>query len=847
MTKSGLVGAFLFLFTNNVIQAQQVTLKNDLVQRTFSYKGGAWRTTKFSNIDGTRLLQVTSDEFNILPLDGDKSLSVTDFTSVVKPKFYKRGDTSFLEIRYKPKAAALKNAACPDELIAYHFVVKGQRFIRKQIKLLFNKDATVDRLEVERFVAKGDQSGGGRGEPVFVDNAWFFGLEYPAGYTRCKDGNFPVSFGRYYDKVGNYSFIDLEGRDVASDCAPGTIRLMHFPGYSVPKQKQFQILSKTSVAGFSSKYGDIKHDFMQYLATLWKAPRSFLNYNNWFDRSAKNLKGENFVNVYKRYKDILEPYSVKIDAMVPDDGWQDRTGLWKPLPAFFPNGDADLTLLSKKLKDEGTGLGLWLSLNSYNNSIDWGLKNGYREAKRNSYFKQYNRYYSLSATKYKEDILKRVPELAKMGDLVYFKHDFNELCDLDSGNNHPPTDRHGHEANLDVALEILTATRKVKPEIFQNLTNWIWLSPWWLQYADYLWMLAGDDGINGNTPEISTKAMFSTDRDTYIWRLYGNNQDRPLVPISRLMTHGVLQTSAEDKDIPLQDWMDYVLMHYGRGTLLKEWYVSLDAMTADQWKTLCNVHNWAKEHEKELNNAQFVGGRPDEGNVYGYIGWDHDKATLVARNPGANTQKLIIPFNETLGFYGADGEMYVTNVVYPYRDSYPSSFIAGKNMEIEIPGYSTMAFEIESGELVSAKVQDQPVLNYKTTKESDATVKTILTVPANVKGRCDLFLISSTDLPKVFINGAEVKASRSTKALLNNFAGYAVSGMPSTKASAWKMCAIDLLPYAGKEITITYSKVDKFESHILYEQLVETKNYIETKGELLPVANDTRRHVFKLY
>ncbi|SMC87309.1 alpha-amylase family protein [Pedobacter nyackensis] len=846
MMKSGLIGLPLLLI-NFIGQAQQITLKNDLIQRTFSYTDKTWRTTAFSDMNGDRTLKVISEEFNILPIGRNQTLSVADFTSTVKPKFYKKGDTSFLEISYKPKPVALTNPACPDELIACHFVVKGQRFIRKKIKLLFNKEATVDRLEVERFISKGDQSGGGRGEPVFVNNTWFFGLEYPAGYSRCMDGNFPASFGRYYDKVGNYSFIDLEGRDIAPGCAQGTIRLMHFPGYSIPKQKQFEILSKTSVAGFTSKNGQAKNAFMQYLATLWKSPRSFLNYNNWFDKSAKNLKGEAFVNVYKKYKKIVEPYGVKIDAMVPDDGWQNRNGIWEPLPDFFPNGDADLALLGKRLKEEGTGLGLWLSVNGYNNNINWGLKNGYREAKRNSYFKQYNRYYSLSATKYKEAILKRVPELAKKANLVYFKHDFNELCDLDSGNNHPATDRHGHEANLDVALEVLTATRKVKPEIFQNLTNWIWFSPWWLQYADYLWMLAGDDGVNGNTPEISTKAMFTTDRDTYLWRLYGNEQDRPLVPISRLMTHGILQTSVKDKDIPLQDWMDYVLMHYGRGTLLKEWYVSIDAMTTDQWKTLCAVHNWAKKHERELNNAQFVGGRPDEGNVYGYIGWEKDKAVLVARNAGVHTQKLIIPFNAGTGFYGVEGHDFKLNVVYPYRDSYPASFVSGKPMEVEIPGYSTMAFEIERGKPGVSNVQNQPILNEKTIRESDGTLKTVLTVPVNVKGRCDLLLIGYPDVPELFINGAEVKASRSNKALLNNFAGYARSGMPSTKAVDWKMGAIDLLPYAGKELFITYGKADKFESHILYEEIVEKKNKAVGKNELLPVTNDTRRYVFKLH
>ncbi|NQX39126.1 Melibiase [Pedobacter steynii] len=837
--------ATVFLLLGYSAKSQQITLKNDLIQRTFSYQGKVWRTIKFSNGDGSRVLNVTSEEFNILPLDGNKTLSVADFTSLGKPRFYKHGDTTFLEIKYKPLSAARANSACPELLVVNHFVAKGDRVIRKKIRMLFSEQATVDRLEVERFVAKGDQQGGGRGEPVFVDHSWFFGLEYPGGYSRCRNGNFPASFSRYYDKVGNYSFIDLEGRDIEPDSLNGLIRLMHFPGYALPHQQQFELNSKVSVVGVSSPQQDVRQAFMQYLSTIWKAPRSFLNYNNWFDQKAKNLKGDNFVEVYKQYKNILDPYGIKIDAMVPDDGWQDRKGIWNPSPAFFPQGDTDLELLSQKLKKEGTGFGLWLSLNSYNNNIDWGLKNGYREAGRNAYFKQYGRYYSLSATKYRDEILKRIPELAKKANLVYFKHDFNELCDLSEGNNHPATDRHGHEANLDVALQVLVATKKVKPEIFQNLTNWIWFSPWWLQYADYLWMLAGDDGINGNTPEISTKAMFSTDRDTYIWRLYGNPADQPLVPISRLMTHGILQTSPADKEIPLQDWMDYVLMHYGRGTLLKEWYISLDAMTTEQWKTLSSVHSWAKQHEAALNNVRFVGGRPDEGNAYGYIGWEKNKGVFVARNTGPAAQKLVIPFNEAMGFYGAKGT-YKANVVYPYQDLYPATFKSGENIEIEIPGYSTMAFEFEQGTSSADKTPERNI-DFSTTKVSAQTLKTVLTIPANVKRRCDLLLIGYPQIPDISINGKTLPFSRQTKALLNNFASYAISGMPSTKAADWKMAAIDLSAYAGQTVEIVYSQKGKFESHLLYEKNVEQKSSWLLKTELLPLTNDTRRGVIQLY
>ncbi|SDC99672.1 alpha-amylase family protein [Niabella drilacis] len=823
--------------------ALELRIKNDQVQRVLQFDGKVWRTTRFLSGDGTAVLAVKSEEFFILPMNSDAGLTLSNFTAAEQPKRYSKKDTSFCEIAYRP----LSDTAGPHRLLITYFAVKGERFIRKRIRILYDHPATVDRLEVERFINGDAQCGGGRGEPVFIKDQWFTGLEYPAGYARCKDGNTPKSYGRYYDAVGNYSFIDLEGRDIEPRGTEGMVRLMHFPGYAVASGGHYEIQSKTAVTGFAANGMDITRAFMRYLETIWKKPRSFVNYNNWFDASAKDLRGDRFVNVYKKYKAIIEPYGIKIDGMVPDDGWQDRNSIWKPSPKYFPNGDADLAALSRRLKAEGTRLGLWLSINNYTSNIDWGVGNGYAEAKRNKYFSQYGRYYSLSATKYKEEILQRVPELARKADLVYFKHDFNDLCDAGEGNNHPPTERHGHEANLDVALQVLTATRKAKPEIFQNLTNWIWFSPWWLQYADFLWMLAGDDGINGNTPELSRKAMFTTDRDTYIWRMFGNPADRPLVPVSRLMTHGILQTSAEEKDISLQDWADYVVMHYGRGTLLKEWYISLNAMRPELWKALAGVQKWAGQYEKELNNTVFVGGRPDEGNAYGYIGWNGARAILTARNPSAATQTLTIPFNSSTGFYGAPGQSYKARVTYPYDGGYPATFESGKNITIALPGYATMVVVLERGTAPRKKMPDPSSISFRTSVDDARVAETRVTVPSDIKGRCELLVIGYPALPAISIDDRALVPQKTSRAKLNNFAGYAVAGMKSSKATDWNMAGYDLAPWQGKEIRIRYAKTgQQFESFVLVEQRVPAAA-AGARNDLPVTGNDVRRQTVQLY
>lgn len=846
MRKILILGFFVVPITLN---AQQLVLKNEFVQRVLQFDGKVWRTTKFANGKGDNSLLVKSNEVNILPLNASKGYDLSYFSTSKKPVKYVKGDTSFISISYQPLPSSKGLEAMPDGMDIKYFLIKGQPYIRKTVTLNYNKPATVDRLETERFLTVKNAEGGGRGEPVFVNNQWFFGIEYPASYSRHTDGNTPESYGRTYDKVGNYSDINLEGRDIEPNSQKGMIRLMHFPGYAQQHKKSgYQITSKTTVAGVVQKQESTQTAFMTYLSTVWKAPRSFLHYNNWFEPKAKDLKGDGLLNIWRNYKAAISPYGVKMDAMVVDDGWQDRKSIWEPSKAHFPNGYADVSLLSNKLKSEGVGFGLWLSLNGYTNNIDWGKEHGYKEAKRNPYFSRYGRNYSLSATKYKEEVLKKIPEIAKQTGTSYYKHDFNVLSDLDD-NNHPPTDRHGHEATLDATIEILLATKKMNPEIHQNLTNWIWFSPWWLMYADYVWMLAGDDGTNGNWPEISTRAMASTDRDTYIWRMFGNPADRPLVPISYLMTHGIIKTTTgmmESVEDNLQDWAEYVLMHYGRGTLLKEWYISPSVMKAEDWEVLCKVDNWARINREKLNNTVFVGGRPDEGNAYGYIGWKGEKAVLVARNTRATAQTLVIPFNQSVGYNGRVGIGFKANVVFPYQDQYSQAFVSGKDIKIELPGYSTMAIEFETGSLGKVR-KPLSEIQFETVKAMNNSTQTMLTVPKDVKGRCDLLLIGHPTVPVIKINGEAPKGTRSSKAKINNFAGYAKWGMASKTASAWTMFTFDLLPYAGKSITISYDKDSGFESFILAEREISSAEAKRGNDILWVGTNQTRRQTVKLF
>ena len=781
---------------------------------------------------------MVSDEFSVL-LMNDQVLMAKDFTCVGKP-IKKLGSTGeALLIRYDyPRDKVLPEGA-PQRVEVEYTAVAKENCLRKRVLLTFpsGKEPGIDRLEVERFSVGKNAGRGGRGEPVIIDGGWFCGLEYPAGHSRHSDGNTPVADSHHFEKVGNHSAILLDGKDIDKAPRNGLVRLFHFPSPVQAADGVSTIVSKSAVFGGGNPSDNSESAFRSYLQSVMKVDRSFTHYNNWFDAGGKSLKGDNFVNILQSFQQAMKPYGVKIDAMVPDNGWQNNSSVWDPSTGHFPNGFADLKILSEKLRKEGSSLGLWLSLDGTQSNINWGVSQGYAKAKANNYFSQYFAHYSMSNPTYKAKIIAQLKLLAGEGVISYFKHDFNHLCDVGEGNGHFPTDRHGHEANVDAMIEMLMATREVNQQVYQNLTNWMWYSPWWLMYGDAIWMLAGDDGANGNWPELSVRNTATTDRDAYLWRMWGEPTDRPLIPISRIMTHGIILNSRRQLEGPkdgVMEWADHVMMYYGRGVQMKEWYITPAVASADHWRALGSIHRWSEAHFDELKNTYYVGSRPDEGNVYGYVGWHKDHAVFVTRNPHVKEQTINIPCTADYGCEAKPGTTFQVRVVYPYHESLSVNARAGESLAVKVPGYSTLTFEISPG--VAVKELPRPMLSSRVgevKKTSTDSVATTISVASASRGRTELIVIGYPKLPQVVLNGVLVAPMVTNHSSINNFAGYARDGMISKSARDWEIesysldvakdkdCRVELLSSGGKMITA--------EAWIMTEQSAMDDTFDEVK------------------
>ncbi|MDA1137214.1 MAG: hypothetical protein O3B01_01410 [Planctomycetota bacterium] len=757
---------------------RSISFGNEHVRRTFLLRDGVWLTTEFVRLDGSEWMTVDGEEFQARLMDG-RIIRLTDFKAD-EPKIETQGERQTLTIRYRP-VKAIEGGPTAIDIIYW---ADKQPWFWKKVILHMKEGDVVDRLEVERFRCFEPKcERGGRGEPIFIEKTWFTGLEYPGGQSTHGD-DFP-----YLPPIGNYSYISL-GPDEKRAPEGHLVTFAHYPGKakSDPKSGEWLIESKTFVAGVPRQGDTVELGFLDYLETVRLKRKSILHYNSWYDSRGSLLHPDNLMKTFEGFKkNLLDPYDLKLGAFVPDDGWQIRNSISEPRTDFYPNGFGPF---ARKLEAGGSRLGLWWAINGYNSNIAWGVQNGWAQAKTNAHFSRFSPHYCLAHPKYLTEVKKRTQEFIKTANISYYKHDFNNLSCMAEGHGHLPTDRHGHEALMDAEFDFLAFQRELQPGIFLNCTNWIWFSPWWLQHAHSLWMLAGDTGQSKDWPQLSPREWAMSYRDQHLFRIFQNPVNRPLVSISDLMTHGIIQGRYHqigDEKETLREWSDYVMLYYGRGVQLKELYITPDLLDQPRWDILGRATRWAEDNSDLLANSTLFGGDPRQGEVTGYVSWRKDqtgkhKALVILRNPDVQSKQAKVPFDRSVRFRGKYGVAHKSRVIYPYVQDISRALISGQPMLVEVPPCSVVVYEIEEG---AGAEKQPPGPEPVQTQDKDGGV--VISIPDEPMGRCDLYLVQrgsrfSNDVP-VSLNGEDAIAR-------------------TASGPNWRLQSIDLLPYRGKQVNV---------------------------------------------
>jgi hypothetical protein len=218
------------------------------------------------------------------------------------------------------------------------------------------------------------------------------------------------------------------------------------------------------------------------------------------------------------------------------------------------------------------------------------------------------------------------------------------------------------DSDFDAAIHLIEPLRQQKPSIFVNLTTGTTASPFWLFYADSIWR--GGDNDHDFSGVGTPRQRWITYRDAQTYKnivLKG-----PLFPLNSLMLHGLIYARhAKGLSTDLNsDFADEVHSYFGTGTQLQEMYITPSLLTKANWDTLAEAARWSRAHAATLKDVHWIGGAPDQLQIYGWAAWSPREGIITLRNPSTATQPFTIDVAKLFELQPTDRASYKLHSVW---------------------------------------------------------------------------------------------------------------------------------------------------------------------------------------
>lgn len=641
-----IISILISVFILNCFAQKQLTIQNKYLARTVEVKNGKL-VTKFlvNKLNGQKITPSSNDEFQLRISSGtDKPETDTILTTAnfIVKNFKKTTNKNQQQI-----IATLYNKKNNIRLIVKYALTGNDKFIRKSIELTPSRSLTLERIDIEAMntgaaiqpytISKitsqaHAQWKPGLGQPLYdTSSATFWGTEFPAATNYVNNG---IIYCGYL--WGN----KLEAGQT---------------------YKSYQ-----TIYGVADKYKYIDDAFYSYINTIRIRPlRLQIQYNSWFDLGV-NVNKDNFANSIRMVNDelVVKRKLPSLNAYVIDDGWQDSRRqesdwsdtVWKINNKFSHNFKSTLSTVDSL----HSHLGLWLSPGSFFGARQMVKKMG------KAGLESLELSMSMTGPKYMNKLEQRLLELTK-NRIAYFKLDglfghlnirdfelqgrgtpampqlnLGNLVANDSSLNNPKYDELKTYYLVNGTERLITIFNKmaaINPDIFIAITNGAYLSPWWLQYVDVVWMINAGDASDGSN---RTEELVYRDGIYYeIWKT-----DHTKFPMDALFNHEPKKTATGESE---KNFLDYLLMNLSRGTGFIELYLKTNELSTADWDILAKGLKWSYHVFPCFSNTHMHGGNPRKGEVYGYSAWDKNKGYISIHNPSNEKTTYQFTLNRDIG------------------------------------------------------------------------------------------------------------------------------------------------------------------------------------------------------
>jgi hypothetical protein len=535
----------------------------------------------------------------------------------------------------------------------------GSHYIHKWLDLSVptasQSAAVIDYIDFEHFNTDGatntwthPQMGGGvggmsgyfisLGQPIYIDGM-FFGSEFPMTETQIDNNEGHI---RYY--LGK-SFSLLSDQNRLTD---GTFTTWK---------------SVTGATRSATDMDVIRSDFFSYIEDIATPTKVRFQYNSWYDW----MMGITRDNIITSFKEMERGFTQNgmppIDSYVMDDGWnaygdyqsENTAGFWQ-FNSKFPNGLLEPSDFAHRV---GSNFGLWLGPRggyNYNASFAQFLEQ-HGNGKYNSNSGDIVTNHKVYLQKLQEFFL----DCQKKYDINYWKLDgfSTQPAQADPAGNYITGGTNGmyymteHWERWIELFKVMRAEGESKGlNYWLNLTCYINPSPWYLQWANTVWMQNSNDmgrtNLDGRTRDVDKLLSY---RDGRYYDFIKTRQFQ--FPLSHIFNHdptygktNCVSANAMTKD----EFRTYLMMMGMRGTAFWEMLYSYNLLNEDEkWMVNAEVMNWIRDNYNILRNSKQIGGNSEQGQAYGYSAWEGNEGILAVRNPSNNTVSFSFKLDRSIG------------------------------------------------------------------------------------------------------------------------------------------------------------------------------------------------------
>lgn len=516
------------------------------------------------------------------------------------------------------------------------------------------------------------------GQPVYI-NGFFLGSEFPLAENNLQEN---TVYMRYFSGK-RFDMLNL-------NC-----------GHT------FKTWNTVVGAARGLEHPVIREDFLTYIRAISRKIKPRFQYNSWYDHM-HDITNENIKSSFKEIEDNLSKTMVPpLDSYVVDDGFVDWSADFWAFNEKFPEELYPAASIAKKFSSE---FGLWngprggydaFKTPRFGRNMEKAGKGGFNRASMDV---------CVSSTEYIKNITDYYLDCDRKFDINYWKLDgfLLRAC---------PSKKHGHmtggfnqmyqytemwENWINIFKQLRIKRESVGKDLWINQTSYCNASPWFLQWADSLWIQnSADIGFvdeNDNGEKLSNRDVdrVLTYRDG---RYYDFSVTRDYqFPHEFIYNHDPIYGNTAKISMTDEEFRRYMLMMTTRGTAFWELYYSYNMFNEAKWRINADALRFIRNDYDILKKSQFIGGSPTAGEVYGYSAWTKTAGIVSLRNPSNDKKTFTLTLDKTVGvFESADNLKKVS--IYPYTNECDeNTYKYGDKLTFELESCEAVILKFSSEE-----------------------------------------------------------------------------------------------------------------------------------------------------